>query len=145
MSHSWVAIRDPRIQGRCRRTVESAGAGREGTKVARSLGIRVFLRIVLVTLTFAFLRIGIWSLSMAATGEASWAQRGLLAPFLFATISLLMIGATFGRPPTLTRSEKFMAQIEQRSRPKKSRHMSVVFELLTSTMIVGLFIWSLHF
>ena len=75
--------------------------------MARSLGIRVFLPLVLV--------------------------------------ALLAIGATFSRPPTLTRSEKFLAQIGHRSRPRKTQHMSVVFGLLTSTVIVGLVIWSLYF
>lgn len=113
--------------------------------LARHPGIRVFLRIVFVALTFAFLRIGIWFISMTASGEgaASWVRRGLLAHFLFAAISLLAIGATFGRPPKLTRSEKFMAQIEQRSRRKGPRLMTVCVGLVSSTVIVVLFIWSL--
>lgn len=113
--------------------------------VARPIDGRVLLRVLLVALTLAFVRVGIWFLSMAATGEASWAQRGLLAPFLFATLAVLAIGATFGRPPTLTRSERFMAQVRQRSQRNDHQYATVLFVLVTSAVEVGLFIWSFSF
>ncbi len=88
--------------------------------MTRPIDRRLLVRLALVALTLTFLRVGTWGLSMAANGEVSWFQRGLLvASFLFASISVLAIGATFGRPPTLTRSEKFMALVRQRG-PRKN-------------------------
>ena len=81
---------------------------------------RVGLRVLLIVLGMAFLILGIfWWLPL--TQDWGTSARGVLAPFLFATVSFILAGATFARGAKKSRSDEIMERARELHNPQRRR------------------------